>query len=360
LRDGVPDSELPEDAGEARRAPLVYPFETRPEPGQAMEVAPGVFWIRMSLPFQLDHINVWALKDGDGWTVVDTGVPMPDTKEAWRGLFAGLFEGRPVKRVIGTHMHPDHIGLAGWIAKKHDCRLWMTRLEYVTCRMLIADTGRDAPEEGDRFYTACGWTEAQIDHWRVRFGGFGKAVHRLPDSYRRIEDGETILIDGREWTVVVGNGHSPEHACLWRPEDGVMISGDQVLPKISSNVSVWPTEPDADPLSDWLESLAKLKRVLPADVLVLPSHGDPFHGLHTRLDALNRGHERSLLRLEKLLGEPKRVIDVFGALFARPVGEGMLGLATGESVAHLNCLLRRGRAAAETDASGVTWWRAAA
>jgi len=355
VRDGAPD-ELTVDAP---RAALDYPFEAMPAPGEAVEVADGVLWLRQPLPFELDHINVWALRDGDGWTLVDTGVPMPDNKEAWKKAFEGPLGGRPVKRVICTHMHPDHVGLAGWLTFKWGVRLWMTRLEYVTCRMLISDTGKHAPEDGERFYRSVGWSEEQISGWKVRFGGFGKAIHRMPDSYRRIEDGEVIEIDGRPWRVVVGNGHSPEHACLFREEDRVLISGDQVLPKISSNVSVWPTEPDADPLADWMSSLDKLERELPADALVLPSHGLPFYGLHSRLQALRRGHEKSLERLEKLLSKPRRAIDCFGALFARKVGDGLLGMATGESLAHLNCLKNRGRAVAEPDEAGVVWWRAA-
>ncbi len=355
MLDGAADDVM----AEPPRAQLAYPFAEPPAPGEAVEVADGVLWLRQPLPFQLDHINVWALRDGDGWTLVDTGVRTKEAMAAWEACFAGPLEGRPIRRVICTHMHPDHVGLAGWLTRRFDVRLWMSRLEYVTCRMLMADTGRDAPEEGEQFYRSIGWSDEQIASWRARFGGFGKAVHHMPDSYRRIEDGEEIAIDGRIWRVVMGNGHSPEHACLLREDDRVLVSGDQVLPKISSNVSVWPTEPDADPLSDWLASLDKLQRELPADALVLPSHGLPFRGLHERLAALRRGHERSLDRLERLLSEPRRAVDVFGALFARGIGDDLLGMATGESLAHLNCLRSRGRAVSEPDAQGVVWWRAA-
>jgi glyoxylase-like metal-dependent hydrolase (beta-lactamase superfamily II) len=262
--------------------------------------------------------------------------------------------------VIVTHLHPDHIGLAGWMTRKFQCRLWMTRLEYIQCRMLVADTGREAPEDGLRFYKAAGWDEDAIDNYRARFGGFGKGIYQLPDSYRRMSDGETIRIGDSDWTVVTGNGHSPDHACLWCPELNLFISGDQVLPRISSNVSVFPTEPDGDPLTDWLGSLAKLKASIPAGVLTLPAHNDPFYGVHARLDHLAAGHERQLGRLEKSISEaPKRSIDVFGSLFARPIGPELMGMATGESLAHLNCLIGRGRAVAETDADGVTWYRAA-
>jgi glyoxylase-like metal-dependent hydrolase (beta-lactamase superfamily II) len=358
LRDGLPDAEVMADAAETRRVPLVYPFTDKPEAGGAIEAAPGVKWLRLPLPFVLDHINVWAIRDGDGWTLVDTGVRSKDCMAAWEQILAGPLEGLPVKRVIVTHMHPDHVGLAGWLTSRFGVRLWMTRLEYLTCRVLVADTGREAPEDGVRFYRASGWSEAQIEAYRARFGGFGKAVHHLPDGYRRMREGETIRIGEHGWRVVMGNGHSPEHACLWCEDLGVLISGDQVLPRISSNVSVWPTEPDADPLDDWLASLAKLKREIPGGALVLPSHGEPFTGLHDRLDALTRGHERSLTRLLRLLAEPKRVVDTFGALFARSIGDDLIGMASGEANAHLNCLVGRGLATVEPDAEGVLWWRA--
>ena len=358
MADGLPDAEVMQESADSHRG-LTYPFATLPGPGEAMEVADGVLWLRMPLPFALDHINLWALRDGDGWTLVDTGVKTSATMAAWEQLFEGALGGRPVTRVIATHMHPDHIGLAGWLTERFDCRLWMSRLEYVTCRMLLADTGREAPEEGARFYHGAGWSEAQIAGYRARFGGFGRGVYPMPDAYRRIEDGEVIRIGRDDWRVVVGNGHSPEHACLLRERDRVLISGDQVLPKISSNVSVWPTEPDADPLADWLDSLAKLRREIGEEVLVLPSHGEPFRGLHVRLAALERGHEKSLTRLLRLLATPKRAVDVFGALFARAIGDDLLGMATGESLAHLNCLRGRGLAVCATDADGVVWWRAA-
>ena len=338
---------------------LSYPCGAPPAPGEAVEVAPGVRWLRMPLPIVLDHINVWALEDGPGWAVVDTAVHTKTVVQAWEEAFAGPLEGRPATRVICTHLHPDHVGMAGWLTRRFDVALWMTRLEYFACRMLVADTGRPAPEEGVRFYRAAGWQEAAVEQYRARFGGFGRAVHELPMSYRRIREGEAIDIGGRPWRVVVGTGHSPEHACLHQAELKVLIAGDQVLPKISSNISVFPTEPDADPLSDWLASLAKLKRAVPDDVLVLPAHGEPFRGLHARLDALAAGHELSLRRLETRLAEPKRAVDVFTALFGRPIGPELLGMATGESLAHLRCLETRGRAFRETDAAGVWWWRAA-
>jgi glyoxylase-like metal-dependent hydrolase (beta-lactamase superfamily II) len=315
-------------------------------------------WLRMRLPMAgLTHINVWALADGDGWTLVDTGMQTEDTAANWQRALAGPLGGRPVRRVICTHMHPDHIGMSGWLTRRHDCRLWTTRLEYITCRMLVADTGREAPADGVRFYRAAGWDEAALEHYRARFGGFGKAVHALPDSYRRVQDGEEVVIGAHSWRAVVGRGHSPEHLCLYCPALKVMISGDQVLPRISSNVSVFPTEPDADPLREWLESLAQIRTRIEDDVLVLPSHNEPFHGLHVRLGGLIEGHERRLERVLQELAQPKRAVDVFSALFRRPVSVEMLGMATGESIAHLNCLMGRGLAQREPDPAGVFWYR---
>ncbi len=340
---------------------LVYPFEAPPAPGKSLEIVPGVRWLRMPMPYVLNHINLWAIDDITGWALVDTGLRTEETADVWRGLLANASDRRPVTRVLVTHMHPDHVGMAGWLTRKFDCRLWMTRLEYLNCRVLISDTGREAPPDAERFYRRAGWDEAAIDNYRARFGNFGKQIHALPDSYRRIVDGERIRIGDHDWRVVVGNGHSPEHACFHCPELKLLISGDQVLPRISSNVSVYPLEPDANPMADWFASLAKLKREVPDDVLVLPAHNECFRGLHARLDYLAASQHAALTRLRELLTEPKRAIDVFAALFGRPIvatDAGLLGLATGESLACLNYLLHEGAIRVRDDAAGVAWYLA--
>lgn len=324
-----------------------------------MQVAPGVLWLRMPLPLSLNHINVWALEDGDTWTIVDTGMQTAETAAAWQTAFAGALSGRPVGRVICTHMHPDHIGMAGWLTRRFDCQLWITRLEYVTCRMLAADTGREPPADAVRFYRAAGWGEDAIEDYKARFGGFGKHIHALPDSFRRISDGNEIEIGGRIWRAVIGRGHSPEHLCLHCPELALLISGDQVLPRITSNVSVFPTEPEADPLADWLASIAEMGRRVPDDVLVLPSHNEPFRALHARLGQLSAWHEDLLGRLRDALRQPRRVVDVFDVMFRRRVGLPLLTLATGEALAHLNHLIYRRIAARDLDTGGIAWYRAA-
>lgn len=356
MSDGLPD------APSTDKVALVYPFPEPPQPGHRLQVAPGVHWIRMPLPYALNHINLWQLDDGDGWALVDTGTRTEEVANAWRALLEGELAPAPLTRVFVTHMHPDHVGMAGWMTRKFGVRLWMSRQEYLHCRVMVGDSSREAPADGTAFYHRAGWSEASLETYRARFGNFGKHIHALPDSYRRLVAGEEIAIGAHRWRVVVGHGHSPEHACLYCPELQLLISGDQVLPRISSNVSVYPLEPDADPLADWLASIERLLHEVPDDVLVLPSHGECFRGLHARLTALERGQHRALDRLRKRLAEPRRAIDVFGALFARAVTEdnvGLLGMATGESVACLNYLVQRGEATWEDDAGGVRWYRMA-
>jgi len=336
---------------------LLYPFQLPPAPGEATQVAPGVLWLRMPLPMALNHINVWALEDGDAWTVIDTGVQTAETAAAWQCAFSGALGDRPVGQVICTHMHPDHIGMAGWLTRRFDCQLWITRLEYVTCRMLVADTGREPPADAVRFYRAAGWDQEAIEEYKARFGGFGKHIYALPDSFRRVTDGDEIDIGGRTWQAVIGRGHSPEHLCLHCPELALMISGDQVLPRITSNVSVFPTEPEADPLADWLASITDIGHRVPGEVLVLPSHNEPFRGLHARLSQLSAWHEEALGRLREALRQPKRAIDVIEVLFRRRVGLSLLSFATGEALAHLNCLIRRGQVMREFDPTGTAWYR---
>jgi len=351
-----------DDSAAGRQPTLEYPFE-RPQRGHTLEVAPGVRWIRMPLPYTLDHINLWAIDDGAGWALVDTGVRTEETTAVWRELFANSPDERSLTRIFVTHMHPDHVGMAGWLTRKFGVRLWMTRLEYLTCRVMVSDTGREAPDDAIDFYRRAGWSESALETYRARFGNFGKHIHVLPDSFRRLSDGEALRIGANSWRVIVGNGHSPEHACLYCPELKLLISGDQILPRISSNVSVYPTEPDADPMADWLASLDKLKREVPDDVLVLPSHNECFRGLHARIDALAKGQERALARLRRALAEPRRAVDVFGSLFARSISEDdvpLLGMATGEGIACLNHLVRKGEVAREADADGVLWYRATA
>jgi glyoxylase-like metal-dependent hydrolase (beta-lactamase superfamily II) len=342
-----------------RAAALTYPFDSPPSAGETLEVASGVYWVRMPLPTALDHINVWTIADHDGLAIIDTGARTDHAEALWRRLCGESSFPHPVSRVFVTHMHTDHVGMAGWLTRTFECRLWMTRLEYFNSRVAASDTGREAPDDAVDFYRRAGWSEATIELYLARFGWFGQYIHELPDSYHRIRDGDEIQIGSHAWRVIVGDGHSPEHACLYCPDLKLLISGDQVLPRISSNVSVHPIEPDANPMADWYASIARLKNEVPDDVLVLPSHNDCFRGLHARLDHLKHSQDRSLERLRLALNEPRRAVDVFGALFARPIGKSdifQIRLATGESLACLNYLMWRGEVNRERRNDGVMWY----
>jgi glyoxylase-like metal-dependent hydrolase (beta-lactamase superfamily II) len=331
---------------------IAYEFDLRPEHGDVNPVADGIAWLRMPLPFALSHINLWMLRDGAGIAIVDTGINSGKSKDIWRAAIAD----QNVTRVFVTHLHPDHVGCAGWLCADNDVELWMSREEYLLCRILVADTGRPAPDAGVRFYRAAGFPETSLARYQEMFGMFGKFVAPLPDSYHRLIDGECVSIDGSDWEIVVGNGHSPEHACLFNAARNVVISGDQLLPTISSNVSVYPTEPHGNPLKDWMQSLQMLKQRLPEDVLILPAHGSPFRGAHARLDALINEHETGLSMLLDLCAEARRAVDVFPALFKANIADSNLIMATGESIAHLNYLLYAGMIAVEPDRDGVLWY----
>lgn len=337
---------------------LTYPFgREAPGAGDLFSVAGGVQWARLPVPGSLKHINVWVLEDEGGVALVDTGLDIPACREAWEGLLEGPLAGRSVSRIVVTHFHPDHIGLAGWLCDRFEARLWMTREEWLFARMLAADLRDAPPAEAIAYWRAAGWDADRIDAESAKgWGRFAAAVTPVPVSFVRMRDGDTIRIGRRDWRVVTGSGHCPEHACLVDEAGKLMIAGDQVLPRITSNVSLSLSEPEADPLGDWLHSIDRL-RALPADLLVLPSHGEPFTGLHARLDALETGHRDRLDALHRHLGEPRRAVDCFPVLFGRKIDDKVAGLATGEALAHLRHLEVEGRAVRGVE-DGVHWYQA--
>lgn len=326
--------------------------------GILKEVAPGIHWLRMPLPFQLNHINLWVLEDGDGWTLVDTGINRDETKDAWEGLFKGPLSGRPVKRIIVTHFHPDHMGLAGWLTEKFDVQMWATETEWGTASRLYKDTGPEHVERARFFYHAAGFDDALMEEVDKRQNPYPRRVSTIPDSYRKISDGEIIDIGGRNWQVIVGTGHSPEHACLYCSDPNVLISGDQILPKITPNVSVFPQFPERNPLELFISSLDNFRGLDP-DTLVLPSHNWPFRGLIERLDQLAHHHDERLDEVVAACVEPLCAIDVQNHLFKRELDVHQFFFAIGESLSHINYLVGRGRLNRETDANGVDQYRAA-
>jgi glyoxylase-like metal-dependent hydrolase (beta-lactamase superfamily II) len=345
---------LPEDP-RTRNGPT-YPFGEIAT-GEPVPIAPGVTLIRLALPGPLRHVNCYLLDDDDGVALVDTGMNTPETRDAWKAIFRGPLAGTRITRVVGTHFHPDHIGLAGWMCDHHRAPLLMTRAEWLTACMVRADARPEVPPEMIARWIALGWPEEAIAAGRARgWEGFQRIVTRMPLSYTRLRDGDRLRVGATAWRIVVGSGHSPEHACLLDERGGVLLAGDQVLPRISPNVSLGITEPEADPLGEWFGSIAKL-RLLDPELLVLPGHGDPFTGLYPRLVAMDAEHRERLDALQAHLAEPRRTVDCFAVLFSRPIGLDMIGMASGEALAHLRRLEVEGRARREMR-DDVWWWRA--
>ena len=333
---------------------LQFPYAEAPESGTLREIAPGVNWLRMPLPFVgLDHINLWLLEDGDGWTIVDCGMRSRKIQEHWERIFDECLDGRPIKRVLVTHFHPDHVGLAGWLVERWGVDLWMTRTEWLFGRMLCLDAQETAPESVIAFYRSAGMDQATLDKLKEQgFGNYRRSVTAIPESFQRIVDGDSIHIGGRAWRVIVGHGHAPEHACFHCPELGLLISGDQILPGITPHIGVYPGEPEANPLAEYLASLRRFYQV-PPETLVLPSHKLPFKGLHKRLDELAAHHRERLELLYGACADPQTVLDTLPVLFHRKFDLFETYLALGESLAHLRYLIDEGRLRRETGPDGV-------
>ena len=347
-------------------AQLQYPLgDTLPAPGTTLEVAPGVRWIRMALPFALDHINLWLLRDEldsrEGWTVIDCCIARDEAKAQWEQVFASSLEGLPILRVLVTHMHPDHIGLAHWLCERwstpeHPCRLWISATDYNAARMASQSTTGFGGEAAAEFFRSHGLADPEsLDKIRARSSYYPSMVPAVPRSFRRLQDGEVVRIGGRSWECISGYGHAPEHIALYSPELRVLVSGDMVLPRISTNISVYDIEPESDPLRLFLQSIDKFRR-LPADTLVLPSHGKPFTGLHRRIDQLHEHHRDRLAEvLEACRGRGRTAADMLPVLFKRPLDLHQTTFAMGEAVAHLHALWFEGKLRRTRDAENV--WR---
>ncbi len=345
-------------------AELSYPLApTRPEAGQVLDVADGVRWLRMALPFALNHINLWLLRDRiegrEGWTVVDTCIDHPDARAAWEGVFQNHLDGLPILRVVITHMHPDHIGLAHWLCERWQAPLWISLSDYLHARQgcgAVRGFGGDAARQ---FFIRHGLTDPQpIPAVGMDGPRYGDMVPAVPAHYRRMLHGQVIRIGQRDWRCIVGYGHAPEHMALYDEQGGVLISGDMVLPRISTNISVYETEPEGDPLGLFLSSLDRYL-ALPADTLVLPSHGEPFVGLHTRVAQLKAHHAERLAELiEACRDQPRSALDILPVLFKRPLDAHQLAFAMGEAIAHLNHLWHRQRMVRTVDPNGVWHFQA--
>lgn len=345
---------------------LKYPFgDTLPAPGEALEMAPGVRWIRMGLPFALDHINLWLLEDEvdgrRGWTVVDCCIARDEAKAQWEQIFATQLNGLPVLRVIVTHMHPDHIGLAHWLCERWDAPLWISATDYNTASAALLTQGGETGERMVRFYASHGLEDRDSqDKIRERWSGYyAHLVHDVPPRFHRLMDRMMVRIGhrqhGHDWRCISGYGHSPEHIALYCGELKLLISGDMVLPRISTNISVHDIEPEANPLALFLESIDKFKD-LPNDTLVLPSHGKPFLGLHQRIHQLHDHHRARLTEVSAACSaKPCSAADILPVLFTRKLDLHQTTFAMGEAVAHLHALWFQGQLTRNLGADGI--WR---
>lgn len=316
---------------DATPAKLRYPWAEPPASGDMIEVAEGILWARLPLPMKLDHVNVYALDDGEGWTLVDTGFDTRKTQAIWETLLAGPLAGKPVTRVIVTHHHPDHVGLAGWF-QAQGAELWTPRTAWLMARMLMLDEQDRPAQETVNFWKSAG-IDPEILNQRLaeRPFNFADVVHPMPLGFRRIDDGDTIRIGGRDWDVRLGGGHAPDHATFWSHDGDLVLGGDQLLPSISPNLGVYATEPLADPVSDWIKSCTRLFEFASEKQLVLPGHKLPFTGLPTRLRQLLDNHHGALARLETHLVAPRTAAECFMPLFKRQISGGRIRPRAGRS-----------------------------
>jgi glyoxylase-like metal-dependent hydrolase (beta-lactamase superfamily II) len=343
------------DGGEGAQG-IRYPFDTPPPEGTATPIADGVFWARMPLPMALDHVNVYILDDGDGWTVFDTGFDDARTRGSWIKMLAGPLRGKQVSRVIASHHHPDHIGLAGWF-QAGGAELWTSRTAWLFTRMLVLDEQALPTPETLEFWRKAGMdADLLAQRAQERPFNFCDRVTPLPLGFRRLRDGDSLRAGGRDWVVRLDQGHAPDQVTLWSKDCPLVLGADQLLPSISANLGVYATEPDADPVAEWLASCARLRGVAREDHLVLPGHKLPFTGLPLRLAQMAENHHSALRRLEDHLLEPRRASECFLPLFKRQIGGAEYGLALVEAVAHLNHLTATGRAVRATGADGVWMW----
>ncbi|HMO29100.1 MBL fold metallo-hydrolase [Enterovirga sp.] len=334
--------------------PFAYPHPTPPAFGGTVEVAPGLLWARLPLPYRLDHVNVYLIEDGDGWAVVDAGIGTQATMEAWEKLLAGPLAGRRLTRLIVTHMHPDHVGAAGWLIDRFGLPLDMTETEYLQALLLTIDPASLGREFYRRFYADNGLGREVTDAVMTLGHDYLRRLTGLPQDFRRVIAGDRLIIGGRSFDVLTGGGHSSEQMMLYCASEKLFLAADQVLPRISPNVSVYPRDPMGDPLGIYLRSLRSLKAAIPDDALVLPGHDLPFTGLHGRLDDMIAHHEERCQEIVAACREtPRSASELVPVVFHRPLDAHQTGFAFSEILAHVNYLMRRGRLTVQAGPDGI-------
>ncbi|MES2978675.1 MAG: MBL fold metallo-hydrolase [Pseudomonadota bacterium] len=332
---------------------LHYPLgDTLPEVGSALEIQPGIKWIRMGLPFALNHINLWLLLDEldgrAGWTVVDCCIDRPESRAQWEELFQHALEGLPLLRVVVTHMHPDHIGLAHWLCERWQARLWVSATDFNAARLSCQSTTGFGGEASANFFASHGLLDPEaLEKVRGRSQYYASLVPAVPRSFRRLMDGMNLTIGGRQWRCISGYGHAPEHMALYCDDVSLaaplLISGDMMLPRISTNISVHDVEPESNPLAQFLASIDKFS-ALSEETLTLPSHGKPFRKLHTRIRQLHDHHQERLAEvMEACRASACSAADILPVMFKRKLDVHETTFAMGEAIAHLHLLWFEGR-----------------
>src|SRR5512135_57422 len=332
-----------------------------PAPGQTVEVAPGVLWLRMPLPFALDHVNLWLVAEHDGYTLIDCGYGDAVTRGHWQTLFGTTLRDAPIRRIVATHCHPDHLGNAEWLAAHFGCPVAMTQAEFLASHALIAGEAGLGQADVGGLFARHGMPAEHLAALAARGNQYRRGVPEAPHSFVRLIDGDRVAAGPWQWQVISGYGHSPEHASLSCTPARLLISGDMLLPRISTNVAVWPGEPDGDPVARFLASLTRFEP-LPTDTLVLPSHGRPFRGIAGRVEALRRHHVERLAELHAALASahsPCSAAGIVPVLFRRELDLQQRFFAMGEAIAHLNHLWKTGRATRKVAADGAIRYAAA-
>jgi len=338
--------------------PITFPLASRPSGSEPVEVAPGLLWFTLPLPMALNHVNIYAIHDRDGWTLVDTGLHTPETMALLEDIIRLHLASAPIARVLLTHFHPDHVGMAGWLKAHHGAELMASRTTWLMTRMLTLDVQDRPVEETLQFHARAGVNPDRLDELRNRRPfNFADCVHPLPPGYTRLEEGATITLGGHAWDIRMGNGHAPEHVTLWRRDGAMVIGADQFLADITPNIGVHANEPAANPLAEWLVSCQAFRARANDNLLVIPGHKTPFQGLAARLDAYTAFHRDCLHALTSHLATPRTALECFEVLFGRPIPETEFNLALAEAVAHLNYLLATGDVTRAMAENGAWLWQ---
>ena len=332
---------------------LDYPFSKRPPDGGTIEVTPNIFWLRMPLPIALNHINLWLLEGDEGWTIIDSGMATKESKTIWNNIFTKSLKKKPVEEILITHMHLDHSGLAGWLANKWNIEPHFTEKEFLETVKINNGMNDDQQRIYLDYYKKCGYDEEAQLHFIERNKYRQSLVTNLESGFQELDDQQTVKLSNGLWQIIIAQGHSPSHACLFSEENNVFICGDVLLPRITPNVSVNPAYPDGNPLKDWLDSLENIKQKIPDDLLVLPSHGYPYKGAHLRIETILKNHHDKLNKIYENIDEPKTVVELFSVLFESQINKHNIVLAVGETMSHLNYLVAESKLSKSIDKNGL-------